>query len=138
MLFFLDECLISWQSVKQQVVALSSCKAEYIAASSTSTQALWLARLLGDLLGREAKAVDLRVDSKSALALAKNPVFHERSKHILVKYPFIRDYLKEGSVKAYYINTKDQLSDFLTKSLGRIKFQELRSRIGMVQLPLKT
>jgi hypothetical protein len=138
MLFFLDECLISWQSVKQMVVALSSCKAEYIAASSTSTQALWLARLLGDLLGREAKAVDLRVDSKSALALAKNPVFHERSKHILVKYPFIRDCLKEGSVKAYYINTKDQLSDFLTKSLGRIKFQELRSRIGMVQLPLKT
>jgi hypothetical protein len=112
------------------VVALSSCEAEYISTSSTSTQALWLARLLGDLLGREAKAVDLRVDSKSTLALAKNPVFHKRSKHIRVKYHFIRDCFEEGSVKAYYIRTKDQLADFLNKSLGQIKFQELRSRIG--------
>ncbi|CAN6303185.1 unnamed protein product [Urochloa humidicola] len=99
---------------------------------------LWLARLLGDLLGREAEVVDLRVDSKSALALAKNPVFHERSKHIRVRYHFIRDCLEEGSVKATYISTKDQLADFLTKSLGRIKFQELRSRIGMVELAPKT
>ena len=81
-LFFLGKCLISWQSVKQQVVALSSCKAEYIAATTASTQALWLARLLGNILGRDAEAVELRVDSKSALALAKNPVFHERIKHI--------------------------------------------------------
>ncbi|XP_014660193.1 uncharacterized protein LOC106804162 [Setaria italica] len=74
-LFFLRKCLVSWQLVKQQVVALSSYEAEYIAASTASTQALWLARLLSDLLGRDAEAVELRVDSKSALALAKNPVF---------------------------------------------------------------
>ena len=133
-LFFLGKCLVSWQSVKQQVVALSSCEAEYIAASTASTQALWLARLLGDLLGRDTDAVELRVDSKSALALAKNPVFHERSKHIRVRYHFIRDCWEEGSIKARYINTKDQLADLLTKPLGRIKFLELRSRTGMVQL----
>lgn len=84
-LFFFGKCLVSWQSIKQQVVALSSCEAEYIAATTSSTQALWLAQLLGDLLGKEAQAVELRVDSKSALALAKNPVFHERSKHIRIK-----------------------------------------------------
>jgi hypothetical protein len=106
-LFFLGKCLISWQSVKQQVVALSSCEAEYIIATTASTQALWLARLLGDLLGRDAEAVGLRVDSKSALALAKNLVFHERSKHIRIKYHFIRSCLDEGSIKAGYINTKD-------------------------------
>jgi hypothetical protein len=66
-LFFLGKCLVSWQSVKQQVVALSSYEAEYIAASTASTQALWLARLLGDLLGRDTEAVELRVDNKSAL-----------------------------------------------------------------------
>jgi hypothetical protein len=93
-LFFLGKCLVSWQSVKQQVVALSSCEAEYIAASTASTQALWLARLLGDLLGRDTEAVELRVDSKSALALAKNSVFHERSKHIRIKYHFIRSCLE--------------------------------------------
>ena len=110
-LFFLGECLVSWQSVKYQVVALSSCdcEAEYIAASTVSTQALWLAQLLGDLLGRDTEAVELRVDSKSALALAKNLVFHERSKHIRVRYHFIRGCLEEGSIKASYINTKDQL-----------------------------
>jgi hypothetical protein len=88
-LFFLGKCLVSWQSVKQQVVALSSCEAEYIAASTASTQAIWLARLLGDLLSRDTRAVGLRVDNKSALSLAKNPIFHERSKHIWMRYHFI-------------------------------------------------
>jgi hypothetical protein len=117
------------------VVALSSCEAEYIAATSSSTQAIWLARVLGDLLGRDAEALELQVDSKSALALAKNPVFHERSKHIRVKYHFIRGCLEDGSVKANYISTQDQLADFHAKSLGRVKFQELRSRIGMIKIP---
>ena len=89
------------------MVALSSCEAEYIAASTASTQALWLARLLGDLLGKDTRAVELRVDSKSTLALAKNPVFHERSKHIRVRYHFIRGCLEKGSIKVSYINTKD-------------------------------
>jgi hypothetical protein len=120
------------------VVALSSCEAEYIASSTASTQALWLVRLLGDLLGRDTGAVKLRVDSKSALALAKNTIFHERSKHIRVRYHFSRGCLEEGSFKACYINTKEQLADLLTKSLGRIKFHELCSRIGMVQLSHKT
>jgi len=137
-LFFLGKCLVSWQSVKQQVVALSSCEAEYIADSTASTQALWLARLLGDLLSRGTEAVEPRVDNKSALALAKNPIFHERSKHIRVKYHFIRGCLDEGSIKASYINTKDQLADLLTKPLGRVKFLELCSRIEMVQLSHKT
>jgi hypothetical protein len=131
-ILFFGKSLVSWQSVKQQVVAMSNCETEYIAASTASTQALWLAQLLGDLLSRDTGAVELRVDSKSALALAKNPVFHERSKHIRVRYHFIRGCLEEGSFKACYINTKDQLTDLLTKPLGKIKFLELCSRIGMV------
>jgi hypothetical protein len=75
---------------------------------------------------------------KSALAVAKNPVFYERSKHIRIKYHFIRSCLDEGSIKAAYINTQDQLADLLTKSLGRVKIQELRARIGMIQIPQKT
>jgi hypothetical protein len=137
-LFFFGKCLVSWQSVKQQVVALSSCEVEYIAVSTTSTQVLCLVRLLSDLLGRDTGAVELRVDSKSALALAKNPIFHEWSKHIRVRHHFIRDCLEEGSIKAGYINTKDQLADLLTKPLGRIRFLELCSKIGMVQISHKT
>jgi hypothetical protein len=88
-LFFFGKCLVSWQSVKQQVVALSSCEVEYIATSAALTQTIWLVRLLSDLLGRDTGAVELRVDSKSALALAKNPIFHEWSKHIRVRHHFI-------------------------------------------------
>jgi hypothetical protein len=117
---------------------LSSCEAKYIAAFTASTQSLWLVRLLGDLLGRDIGAVELRVDNKSALDLTRNPIFHERSKHIRVRYHFIRGCLEEGNFKACYINTKDQLSDLLTKPLGRIKFLELCSRIGMIQLSHKT
>jgi hypothetical protein len=106
-LFFFGKCLVSWQSVKQQVVVLSSCEAEYIAASTASTQTLWLIRLLSNLLDRDTGAVELRVDNKSALALARNPVFHERRKHIRVRHHFIRGCLEEGSIKAGYINTKD-------------------------------
>jgi hypothetical protein len=83
-------------------------------------------------------AVELRVDNKSALALAKNPVFHERSEHIWVRHHFIRGCLEEGSIKASYINTKDQLADLLTKPLGRIRFLELCSKTGMVQIFHKT
>jgi hypothetical protein len=136
-LFFFVKCLVSWQSVKQHVVALSSCEVEYIAVSTALTQTLYLVRLLGDLLDRDTGVVELRVDSKSALTLAKNPIFYERSKHIWVRYHFILDCLEEGSFKACYINTNDQLDDLLTKPLGRIKFFEFCFRIGMIQLSHK-
>jgi hypothetical protein len=78
------------------------------------------------------------VDNKFALALAKNSVFHERSKHIQIKYHFNRGCLEEGSMKASHINTEDQLADILTKSLGRVKFHELRARISLVHTAVKT
>ena len=133
-MFFLGGCLVCWQSTKQKVVALSSCEAEYIAAASAATQALWLSRLLGELRGSKADVVELKVDSKSALALAKNPIFHGRSKHIWIKYHFIRDCLEDGSIKADHIPTTDQLADILTKSLGKTKFQEMREKIGLKQI----
>jgi hypothetical protein len=132
-LFFLGNCLISWQSIKQRVVALSSCEAEYVAATTAATQAIWLAQLLSKLTEEEAQTVELKVDSKSALALARNPVFHGRSKHIELRNHFIRGCLDDGRISTTYIPTADQFTDILTKTLGRVKFQELRLRIGMVQ-----
>jgi hypothetical protein len=93
-----------------------------------------MAQLLGELIVREPEVVELKVDSKSVLTLVRNPVFHEHSKHIDLRYHIIRNCLVEGTVSATYINTVDQLADILTKSLGRVKFQELRARIGMVQI----
>jgi hypothetical protein len=78
-------------------VALPSCKAEYIVATTAATQAIWMARLLGELLGREPEVVELKVDSKSALALARNPVYHERRKHVDLMYHFFQNCLIEGT-----------------------------------------
>jgi hypothetical protein len=89
------------------VVALPSCEAEYVAATAAATQVVWLARLLSELIGRKAECVELMMDSKSALAPSKNPVFHERSKHIELRYHFIHDYIEKEFIDADYINTKD-------------------------------
>jgi hypothetical protein len=129
-MFFLGDCLVNRQSLKQKVVALSSCE-EYIATTTAVTQTLWLSRMLAELLSRKVNVVELKVDNKSALALVKNPVFYERSKHICIKYRFIKDCLEDGSIKASHIATTDQLADILTKSLGKSKFQEMRERIGL-------
>ena len=94
MLFFLGACPITWQSIKK-VVALSTCEAEYIAAAAACCQGVWLGRLLAELTG-EARAPVLMVDNQSAIALAKNPVHHDRSKHIDTKYHFIRDCFDDG------------------------------------------
>jgi hypothetical protein len=89
-LIFLAGGPIAWQSAKQRVVALSSCEAEYIAAAGAACEAIWLARLLAELVGGAVLAPQLKVD-KSAIALMKNPVHHDRSKHIDIKFHFIRE-----------------------------------------------
>jgi hypothetical protein len=87
-----------------------------------------------DLRQEEAEPVELRVDNKSAM---KNPAFHERSKHIRVRYHYVRQCVEEGSVRAEFISTQDQLADIGTKAFGRVRFQELHARIGMVQIKSK-
>ena len=134
MIFFLGKSPVSWQSQKQRVVALSSCEAEYMAATAAACQGIWLSRLLGEMLNKEAARPKLLVDNKSAISLAKNPVFHDRSKHIEIRYHFIRECVEQGRVFIDYVRTSEQLADTLTKALRRLAFQELRRRIGMVEI----
>jgi hypothetical protein len=106
-------------------VALSSCEAEYIASANAACQGISLSRLLGGLLGVQTPKVKLLVDNKSAM-LSKNPVHHDRSKHIDTRYHFIRDCVEKGEVEIDHVGTTDQLADILTKALGRVRFTELR------------
>lgn len=134
--YFLGENIISWVSQKQKIVALSSCEAEYIAASTAACQGIWLGRLL-DYLRKQTKGkVTLKVDNKSAIALCKNPVYHDRSKHIDTRYHFIRECVENGKIEVEYVNTSDQLADILTKSLGRLKFLEMREKIRVLKVKL--
>jgi hypothetical protein len=130
-IFYLNSSPVSWTSQKQKVVALSSCEAEYVAAASAACQGVWLRRLLASLTGVEAEQVTLKVDNESAIALIKNPVHHDRTKHIDIKYHYIRDCVENGSTVVEHVRTGDQLADILTKPLGRVKFLELRDRIGV-------
>jgi hypothetical protein len=134
LIFFMAGGPVAWQSAKQKVVALSSCEAEYIAAAAAACEAVWLARLLAELVGGKVLAPKLKVDNKSAIALMKNPVHHDRSKHIDVKFHFIRECCDRKLIDVEFVGTELQLGDVLTKALGRTRFQELRGRIGMVKL----
>jgi hypothetical protein len=119
--FFLNGNVVTWTSQKQRVVSLSSCEAEYIAAASAACQGVWLVRLLADLTGERLQKFRLLMDSKSAIELSKNPVYHERSKHIDTRYHFIRECVADGIAEV----------DHVTKPLGRIKFVEMRQQLGV-------
>ncbi|XP_066351498.1 secreted RxLR effector protein 161-like [Miscanthus floridulus] len=93
MLIFVGSALISWLSLKQKVVALSMCEVEYVAVATAACQVVWLCRLLGELTGEEAHPPALMVDNQPVIALVKNPVLHDRSKHIDVKFHFLRNYV---------------------------------------------
>jgi hypothetical protein len=133
-LYCLGDSPITWHSSKQKVVAPSTCEAEYVAAGSGACQGVWLARLLKELVGSELRAPVLKVDNKSAIDLSKNPVHHDRSKHIEVKYHYIRECVEGGKIVLEQISTRDQLADIMTKPLGRVLFQELHDRVGIVDI----
>jgi hypothetical protein len=133
-LIFLGAAPIVWQSLKQKMVALSTCEAEYVAAATAACQVVWLRRLLSELTGVEARPPALKVDNKPAIALAKNPVLHDRSKHIDIKFHFLRDCVDGGHLVIEFVETGRQLADILTKSLGRLRFLELRGMISMVEV----
>ena len=93
---FLRSAPISWLSLKQKMVALSTCEAEYVATATAACQAVWLCQLPGELISVKAHPPALMVDNQPAIALAKNPVLHDQSKDIDVKFHFLRDCIDEG------------------------------------------
>ncbi|GKE35761.1 ribonuclease H-like domain, reverse transcriptase, RNA-dependent DNA polymerase [Tanacetum coccineum] len=119
---------------KQPTVALSSCKSEFMAATGAACQALWLKRLLSELTGWEEKRITLKVDNISAIALVRNPVFHGRSKHIDIRYHFIRECVENGHINVEHVSGELQIADILTKALPRLKFVTMRQMLGVQDL----
>ncbi|GMI79751.1 cysteine-rich RLK (RECEPTOR-like protein kinase) 8 [Hibiscus trionum] len=130
---FLGNTLISWKSKKQNVVSRSSCEAEYRAMATATCELVWLQSLLSSFQIPVPHVV-LYCDNKSAIQLAMNQVFHERTKHIEVDCHFIRDKINSGFLKLLHVRSSNQLADIFTKALPLPAFQSIMSKLGLLNI----
>ena len=128
---FLGNKLVSWFSKKQNSVSTSTAEAEYIAVGSYCAQILWIRNQLFDyeLIPNN---ILIFCDNSSAIAITQNPVQHSRTKHIDIKYHFIREHVMKGTVELHFIPSKQQLVDIFTKPLDESTFSRLVSELGML------
>ena len=132
--FGVGSAAISWSSKLQATVALSTCEAEYIGQTNAAKEAIWLRRLLDEIQPKTAnqpRATIIYCDNQGAIALAKNPQFHARTKHIDIQHHFVREKVNEGVVQLEYIDTERQVADGLTKALDKVRFERFRKAIGL-------
>lgn len=125
---------ISWSSKRQPTVALSTCEAEYIGQTQATKEAIWLRNLLTQLSSESpnsVQAVVIYCDNQGAIALAKNPQFHSRTKHIDINQHFVREKVADGKVTLEYVPTEEQIADGLTKALSKDKFNTFRRALGL-------
>ncbi|WMV36067.1 hypothetical protein MTR67_029452 [Solanum verrucosum] len=124
---------ISWKSKKQPTVSLSSyAEAEYRALRKLVAEITWLVRLLADLGAPVSLPVPIHCDNQSAISIAKNPVAHERTKHIVLDCHFVREKLATGLISLHYVHTGSQLVDILPKTLSGVHHQFLLSKLGVL------
>eukprot|EP00253_Pinus_taeda_P033526 PITA_33526 len=123
---------ITWTSKKQQAVALSLTEVEYRGAVKASCEAVWLRRMLADMHVSQAGPTPLFCDNQGVLKLVKNPVFHERTKHVETHCHYIRQLVEDGSVQLLYVPTTEQPTDIFTEPLGPHKFVKFRGSISVV------
>ncbi|MDG6632710.1 Ty1/Copia family ribonuclease HI, partial [Staphylococcus aureus] len=127
---FIGSSLVSWSSRKQSSVAQSTTEAESVAAASCCSQLLRMMATLRDF-GLSFSRVPLLCDSTSAISVAKNPVLHSKTKHIDVRFHFLRDHYKKGDIDLRHVDTHHQLADIFTKPLDQSTFNRLRGELGV-------
>src|SRR6266508_4316846 len=128
---FLGRSLVSWSSKKQNSVALSTAKAEYVAADACCAQLLWMKQNLSDY-GCEFSKIPLLCDNESVIKLANNLVQHSRTKHIDIQHHFLRDHEAKGDIAIRHVRTDKQLADIFNKPLDESHFCTLRSEVNIL------
>lgn len=123
---------ISWFSSRQKSVSLSTTESEYIAASEAVKELVWQKLLFAELVNKGSYSSVLFMDNQSAIRLVKNPEFHKRTKHIDIRYHFIREKFEEGEFDLQFISTHEMVADICTKALPKERFQYLRSLTGLI------
>jgi hypothetical protein len=132
--FFIGKSLISWRAKKQATVSRSSSEAEYRALSSATYELQWVLYLLADLKIQLTKVPILYCDNQSAIHIASNPVFHERTKHLDIDCHLVREKVLKGVLKLLPVSTNNQLADFLTKALAPPKFHDFIHKLNMINI----
>nr|GEY75612.1 copia protein [Tanacetum cinerariifolium] len=113
--------LVSWSSKKQDCTSMSSAEAEYVSLSACCAQVLWMRTQLTDY-GFHFDKIPMYCDSKVAIAISCNPVQHSRTRHIDVRYHFIKEKVEKGIVELFFVETEYQLADLFTKALPVERF----------------
>ena len=122
---------LSWKSKRQSVVARSTAEAEYRSMALTICEVMWLSQLLKDLGLKKLGTTLLNCDNQAALAIAANPIHHEKTKHVDIDCHFIRDKAAEGIIQPTYVPSHAQLANIFTKILGTAQHQKLLSKLGV-------
>jgi hypothetical protein len=133
--FILNGGAVTWSSRRQPIVALSTMQSEYIAASDSTREAVWIRRLLDNLGSTQMNPTALRCDNESAIGLAYNPLAHKGSKHIDVRYHYIREQVTNKTIELGYVNTCKQIADVLTKAVDGETFASCLNGFGLGKVP---
>ncbi|GMJ02292.1 cysteine-rich RLK (RECEPTOR-like protein kinase) 8 [Hibiscus trionum] len=130
---FIGDNLVSWKAKKQQIVSRSSCEAEYRVMAAAVCELVWLRSLLSSFQ-IEVSTASLYCDNKSAIHLASNQVFHERTKHVEFDCHFILDKVRDGFIKLFHVRSANQLADIFTKALHSPAFNSLVLKMGLLNI----
>jgi len=104
-----------------------------VAAAEATSQAIWLQRILKDMGEKQSGPTTINCDNKSTIAMTKNHVHHNRTKHIAIKYHFIREAKTNMKIRLEYCPTEDQIANIFTKALPRPRFELLRTMLGVTE-----
>ena len=126
--------LVTWRSKKQHVVARSSAEAELRALAHGICEGMWLRKLLEELQFPLSCPIKLRSDNQAAICMAKNPIHHDRTKHVEIDRHFIKENIDQHVIEVDYIATREQLADILTKAIPRDQFEFFVSKLGMIDI----
>ena len=131
--FLIDGGAVSWSSKQQEIVVLSTTEGEYVAATHAAKEALWLRSFIGEVFGSTLTPTTLFSDNKSAIALSRDHQYHARTKHIDIRYHFIRWVIEDGSIRLVFCPTEDMIADTLTKPLPSTKAKHFATELGLRQ-----